>query len=179
VQSKFSAKCRPANAPISAQRRIDFRMGINVGDIIIEDGDIFGDGVNIAARMEALAEPGGICISGAAYEQVRDKLDFSFEDTGEQRVKNITRPVHVYRVDMQISRSLGGRQEEKATLPLPDRPSVAVLPFANMSSDPEQEFLANGIITALSHYPSLFVIAQNSCFTYKGAPSRFARSAAN
>jgi adenylate cyclase len=159
------------NTAIPAGQRIEFRMGINVGDIIIEEGDIFGDGVNIAARLEALAEPGGVCISAAAHEQVRDKLDFSFDDIGDQKVKNIARPVHAFRARL-CEPTIAFRDTSAPLMSLPDKPSVAVLPFANMSSDPEQEFLADGIaediITALSRYPSLFVIARNSSFTYKG-----------
>jgi adenylate cyclase len=153
------------------ERRIRFRIGINLGDVIAEGEDIFGDGVNVAARLEALAEPGGICISRVVRDQVRDRLNYTFEDLGEQQVKNIARPVRVYRVS-DIGR---GHQIPSVlampTLPLPDKPSVAVLPFTNMSSDPEQEFFSDGIaediITALSRYPSLFVIARNSSFTYK------------
>jgi adenylate cyclase len=142
--------------------------------VIVEPHDIFGDGVNVAARLEGLAEPGGICVSRMVRDNVRDKLDYAFEDLGEQQVKNIARPVRVYRV-----RDLAIPAEKPAAaapqlLPLPDKPSIAVLPFANMSSDPEQEFFADGIaedaITALSRYPSLFVIARNSSFTYKGRP---------
>src|SRR5467141_1862632 len=154
------------------ERRIRFRIGINLGDVIAESDDIFGDGVNVAARLEALAEPGGICISRTVRDHIRDKLAYRFDDMGEQQVKNIARPVRVYRV----SDIRGGPQIPSApalpTLPLPDKPSVAVLPFTNMSAEPEQEFFADGIaedvITALSRYPSLFVIARNSCFTYKG-----------
>jgi adenylate cyclase len=157
------------NAAAPAQRRIEFRIGINVGDIIIEDGDIFGDGVNIAARLEALAEPGGICLSAAAHEQVRDRLDIAFNDLGEQQVKNIARPVRVFRI---ATRAPSRVVTAPVSLTLPDKPSMAVLPFTNMSGDPEQEFFADGIaedvITALSRYPSLFVIARNSSFTYKG-----------
>jgi adenylate cyclase len=164
------------NTNVPAERHLEFRMGINVGDIIIEDGDIFGDGVNIAARLEALAEPGGICVSAAAHDQVRDRLDIGFEDLGEQQVKNIARPVRVYSVG---SRSSGLQASERqpvlsapATLPLPEKPSIAVLPFQNLSGDPEQEYFADGmveeIITGLSRIPSLFVIARNSTFTYKG-----------
>src|SRR3984893_1421537 len=156
------------NADISPDGRIEFRIGINVGDIVVEDGDIFGDGVNVAARLEGLAEPGGICVSSRVQEDAAGKLDLSFVDIGEQELKNIARPVRVYRVATE-------RDAEAATepvpLPLPDKPSVAVLPFVNKSGDPEQEFFADGIaediITALSRYPSLFVIARNSCFTYK------------
>jgi adenylate cyclase len=159
------------NADIPKDKRIAFRIGINLGDVIADDDDIFGDGVNVAARLEALAEPGGICISRVVRDQVRDKVDFGFEDLGEQRVKNIARPVRVYRVrDRAVSmiEPLAASQP----LPLPDKPSIAVLPFTNMSTDPEQEFFADGIaediITSLSRYPSLFVIARNSSFTYKG-----------
>jgi adenylate cyclase len=162
------------NAGTPPEKRIEFRIGINLGDVIVEEQDIFGDGVNVAARLEGLAEPGGICVSRVVRDQVRDKLDHTFDDLGEQQVKNIARPVRVYRVGIG---ALTGPSTEpsdaavKALLPLPDKPSVAVLPFANMSSDPEQEFFADGIsediITALSRYPSLFVIARNSSFTYK------------
>jgi adenylate cyclase len=157
---------------VPEERRIRFRIGINIGDVIVEDGDIFGDGVNVAARLEALAEPGGICVSRVVRDQVRDRLDYTFEDMGEQHVKNITRPVHVYRVGDHAAPIEQPLPTLPRPLPLPDKPSVAVLPFANMSSDPEQEFFADGIsedvITALSRYSSLFVIARNSSFTYKG-----------
>jgi adenylate cyclase len=163
------------NADVPPDRRIELRMGINVGDIIKDGRDIHGDGVNVAARLEALAEPGGICISRVVRDQVRDKLDFSFEDMGERQVKNISRPVRVHRVLLGDG---PGRPEPAAAasatppLPLPDKPSLAVVPFTNMSGDPEQEFVSDGIaedvITALSRYPSLFVIARNSTFTYKG-----------
>jgi adenylate cyclase len=164
------------NTDVPSDRRIEFRMGINVGDIIKDGRDIYGDGVNVAARLEALAEPGGICVSRVVRDQVRDKLTFSFEDMGEQQVKNIARPVRVHRV--AVGKTADGSQTAavaimpSSPLALPDKPSVAVLPFTNMSGDPEQEFVADGIaedvITALSRYPSLFVIARNSCFTYKG-----------
>jgi TolB-like protein len=154
------------DAAAAADNRIELRIGINLGDIILDDGDIFGDGVNIAARLEALAEPGGICLGGSAHEQVRDKLDLAFEDMGEQQVKNIARPVRVYRV------RLGEAASPAAALALPDKPSIAVLPFQNMSGDPEQEYFVDGmveeIITALSRIRWLFVIARNSSFTYKG-----------
>ena len=163
------------NADVPAGRRIEFRMGINVGDIIKDGRDIYGDGVNVAARLEGLADPGGICVSRAARDQVRDKLEVAFEDMGEQQVKNIARPVRAYRIllgeDSLSARTLSGAPA-KSSLALPDKPSAAVLPFTNMSGDPEQEFCADGIaedvITALSRYPSLFVIARNSSFTYKG-----------
>ena len=128
------------NAQVPEARRIEFRMGINLGDIIRDSRDIYGDGVNVAARLEALAEPGGICVSRVVYDQVRDKLDLAFEDLGEQQVKNIARPVHVYRVLTDKPAST------KAPLALPDKPSIAVLPFANMSVDPEQEYFADGMV---------------------------------
>ena len=159
------------NAGVPEEQRIQFRIGINLGDIIKDGRDIHGDGVNIAARLEALAEPGGICVNRVVRDQVRDKLDFAFEDAGEQRVKNIARPLRVYRI--RPGRSAGDTMgAAQAPLALPDKPSVAVLPFTNMSGDAEQEFVSDGIaedvITALSRYPSLFVIARNSSFTYKG-----------
>jgi adenylate cyclase len=159
-------------------RRIRFRIGINLGDIIVEGEDIFGDGVNVAARLEALAEPGGICISRMVRDQIRDKLAYPFEDLGEQSVKNIARPVRVYALRAEAVANLPAPSEptiapiSQPSLALSDKPSVAVLPFTNMSGDPEQEFFSDGIaediITALSRYPSLFVIARNSTFTYKG-----------
>src|SRR6516164_2982888 len=154
------------------ERRIRFRIGINLGDVIAEERDIFGDGVNVAARLEALAEPGGICISRVVRDQVRDRLDYIFEDLGEQAVKNIARPVRVFRVGDNAAPIEERLPAWSQPLPLPDKPSIAVLPFTNMSSDQEQEFFADGIaediITALSRYPSLFVIARNSSFTYRG-----------
>ena len=150
------------------ERRMEWRIGVHIGDVLIEGDDILGDGVNIAARLEGIAEPNGICISEDAFRQVRGKVDAEFADLGEQILKNIARPLRVYRVGS----SSAARQSITALLPLPDKPSIAVLPFANMSSEPEQEFFADGIaediITALSRYPSLFVIARNSSFTYKG-----------
>ena len=156
---------RNAGAPIDG--RIEFRIGINIGDIIVEADDIYGEGVNVAARLEALAEPGGVCVTRVVCDQVRDKLDVAFEDRGEQRVKNIARPVHVYRIPIA-----GSASAPEATLPLPDKPSIAVQPFANLSGDPEQEYFVDGmveeIITALSRIRWLFVLARNSSFTYKG-----------
>jgi adenylate cyclase len=160
---------RNANAPTPADKRIEFRIGINVGDIVVEEGDIFGDGVNIAARLEGLAEPGGICVSARVQEDATGKLDLAFDDMGEQALKNIARPVRAY---MIATGRVSGPTKDTPALALPDKPSIAVLPFTNMSRDPEQEFFADGIaedvITALSRYPSLFVIARNSSFTYKG-----------
>ena len=163
------------NHEIPADQRIVFRVGINLGDIIIaEDNDIHGNGVNVAARLEGIAEPGGICVSGTVRDHIGDRLNLAFEDMGEQALKNLARPIRAYRVRLGTAEGTAAISpaETTPTLALPDKPSVAVLPFANMSSDPEQEFLADGIaedvITALSRYPSLFVIARNSTFTYKG-----------
>jgi adenylate cyclase len=164
------------NVGVPAESWIRFRVGINVGDIISDSNDIFGDGVNVAARLEALAEPGGIMVSRNVHDQVRDKLSFGFEDMGEQTVKNIARPVGVHRID--LTRNTGPTVvNSTSTVPKPelagvDRPSIAVLPFANMSGDPEQEYFADGIsediITGLSKLRWFFVIARNSSFTYKG-----------
>ena len=160
------------NADIPLDARIEFRIGIHVGDIIIDDNDIFGDGVNIAARLEGIAEPGGVCISDDAYRQIRGKVEIGWDDLGPQTLKNIAEPMRAWRIQ------LSGRGTAKApagparALALPDKPSIAVLPFQNMSGDPEQEYFADGmvedIITALSHFRNLFVIARNSSFTYKG-----------
>jgi adenylate cyclase len=160
------------NTGVAADARIEWRIGINLGDVIVEGDDLYGDGVNIAARVEALANPGGVFVSNTVYEHVRARLPFVFEDLGEQQVKNIARRVRVYRVqDLGVAGKIPSPLA-LSVLPLPDKPSVAVLPVTNMSSDPDQEFFADGIaedvITALSRYPSLFVIARNSCFTYKG-----------
>ena len=158
-------------AELPDEQRIRLRIGVNLGDIIVEGSDIYGDGVNVAARLEALADPGGICISGPAFDTVDGKLDLAFEDIGEQQMKNIAKPVRVYRL------ASGSPQEGPPThltepLPLPDKPSIAVLPFTNMSGDPEQEYFSDGItediITELSRFRSLFVIARNSSFYYKG-----------
>ena len=164
------------NADVPQDVRIEFRIGIHVGDIIIDDNDIFGDGVNIAARLEGIAEPGGVCMSNDAYRQVRGKVEIVCDDMGPQPLKNIAEPMQAWRV-----RVVNGAPPNVATissagsappLALPDKPSIAVLPFTNMSGDPEQEYFADGmvedIITALSRFKSLFVIARNSSFTYKG-----------
>jgi len=164
---------RNTNVPVD--KRIQFRIGINVGDIIIDGGDIFGDGVNVAARLETLADPGGIMVSSIVHDQVRDKLSFGFEDMGEQIVKNIPRPVSVHRVhltEVSPEKAKGGSGQQKPVSTGSERPSIAVLPFANMSGDPEQEYFADGItedtITGLSKLRWFFVIARNSSFTYKG-----------
>ena len=155
---------------VPEERRIRFRIGINLGDVIAEEHDIFGDGVNIAARLEGLAEPGGVLVSNTVYDQVRDRLPFAFEDMGERHVKNIARPVQVYRVREDPD----GTAQEPALVsqPLPDKPSLAVLPFQNMTGDIEQDYFVDGVVeeitTAVARLPWLFVIARNSSFTYKG-----------
>jgi adenylate cyclase len=164
------------NAGVSAESCIQFRIGINVGDIISDSNDIYGDGVNVAARLEALAEPGGILVSRNVFDQVRDKLSFSFEDMGEQTVKNIARPIGVHRIHLYentgtaTAKPASSRVKPKTSDS--DRPTIAVLPFVNMSGDPEQEYFADGIsediITGLSKLRWFFVIARNSSFTYKG-----------
>jgi TolB-like protein/class 3 adenylate cyclase len=164
------------NATVPPAQRIEFRIGIHVGDIIVDDSDIFGDGVNIAARLEGIAEPGGVCISDDAQRQIRGKVDTAFEDIGPQSLKNIAEPMRTWRLRMNASGSVAAPieapVESTQALVLPDKPSIAVLPFENMSGDPEQEYFADGmveeIITALSRFRSLFVIARNSSFTYKG-----------
>ena len=164
------------NATMPQVKRIEFRIGIHVGDIIVDDDDIFGDGVNIAARLEGIAEPGGICISDDAQRQIRGKVDFAFEDMGPQNLKNIIEPMRAWRLRMNASGSAAAPieppVESTQALSLPDKPSIAVLPFQNMSGDPEQEYFADGmveeIITALSRNKQLFLIARNSSFTFKG-----------
>ncbi len=154
------------NAGLPDDKRIEFRIGINVGDIIADEGDVYGDGVNIAARIEPLAKPGSICVSDNAYRQVEGKMTLNVNDLGEQQLKNIVRPVHVFEV------RLDGTAAQPPILTLPDKPSIAVLPFTNISGDAEQDYFADGmvedIITALARYRHLFVIARNSSFTYKG-----------
>ena len=204
------------NKDVEENRRMEFRIGVNLGDVVEEGDTILGDGVNIAARVQSLAEAGGICITGTAYDQIKNKLALGYEFVGEQTVKNIKEPVKIYRVLMEpegvrekkgsrikdkgkrmvatgavaaflvlaaavviwqfVLRPTSSRMEvaskEKMAFPLPDKPSIAVLPFVNMSGDPKQEFFSDGItediITALSKVPRLFVIARNSTFTYKG-----------
>jgi adenylate cyclase len=159
------------NASIPSAERIEFRIGIHQGDIVVEDGDIFGDGVNIAARLEGIADPGGICISARVQEDAAGRLDLDFQDIGEPELKNIARPVRVYRVRLERE-TAAMPVAASPSLPLPEKPSIAVLPFQNMSGDPEQEYFADGmveeIITALSRIRWLFVIARNSTFFYKG-----------
>ncbi len=169
------------NAEVPESTRIAFRIGINLGDIIIEGEDIYGDGVNIAARIQEIAAPGGVCISGDAYRQVRGKMDAAFEDQGEQKVKNIPDPVSVYRWTDSATDPMPATARAEDALPLPDKPSIAVLPFTNMSDDPEQEYFSDGItediITELSRFSGLFVIARNSSFAYKGQSVDIARVA--
>lgn len=165
IQKEFGKR----NAELPKHRKMQFRIGVNLGDVIEEKETIYGDGVNIAARLEALADGGGICISGTAFDQVENKLGLEFEYLGEQTVKNIKKPVRVYRVEMEGSISDVKKSQE---LPLPDKPSIAVLPFTNMSGDSGQEYIADGItenITAcLSKISEMFVISRNSTFVYKG-----------
>jgi adenylate cyclase len=166
---EIQAAVAERNAAIGAESRIEFRVGIHQGDIVVEDGDIFGDGVNVAARIEGLAQPGGICVSARVQEDVAGRLELTFEDMGEQALKNIARPVRAYRV---VVAGASASARASSGPPRPEKPSIAVLPFANMSGDPEQEYFADGmveeIITALSRIRWLFVIARNSSFTYKG-----------
>src|SRR3990170_3697985 len=163
------------NADVSPARWIQFRIGINLGDVIVEENDIFGDGVNVAARLEMLAEPGGICVSSAVRDQVGNRLDdIAFEDLGEQTVKNIARPIRVFRVllDLIGATALQGTKDATEVTTVAKKPSIAVLPLVNMSGDPEQEFFADGltedIITELSRFRGLLVISRNSTFVYKG-----------
>jgi adenylate cyclase len=158
------------NEEVPEHRRMLFRIGVNLGDVIHDETRIYGDGINVAARLEGLAEPGGVLVSQAVHDQVRDRLDLGFEDLGERELKNIARPVHVYR--LRAATEPKAAPASGAALPLPDKPSIAVLPFSNMSGDPEQEFFADGIaediLTGLARLRWLFVIARNSSFTYKG-----------
>ncbi|HEX6012878.1 MAG TPA: adenylate/guanylate cyclase domain-containing protein [Geminicoccaceae bacterium] len=175
------------NADVPAARWIQFRIGINLGDVIVEDdGDVFGDGVNVAARLQELAEPGGICVSAAVRDQVGDRLDVGFEGLGERTVKNIARPIRAFRILLEEALDTGAASDASrtpaagaaapASTAAPAKPSIAVLPFANMSGDPEQEFFADGltedIITELSRFRELLVISRNSVFVHKGKAAR-------
>jgi adenylate cyclase len=164
-----------ANTGVPSDKRINFRIGVHIGDVMIQAGDLFGDGVNIAARLQTLAEPGAVCISGATYDQVRKVLPMTFVDLGVQQVKNIQEPIRAYQAGTPTETREANpvrAAETDSPPPMPDKPSIAVLPFQNMSGDPEQEYFADGmveeIITALSRFKSLFVIARNSSFTFKG-----------
>ena len=166
------AAIRRRNADLTENNRIEFRTGINVGDILVEEDDIHGDGVNVASRLEGLCKPGEVYVSGTVYEHTVGKLEALFDDLGEQTVKNIARPIRVYRARPQSEEDAGAVRNEAMQLPLPDKPSIAVLPFDNMSRDPEQEFFADGVVesitAALSRIRAFFVIARNSAFAYKG-----------
>jgi len=170
VQKELQAR----NAELPEDRRMEFRIGINLGDVIEEGDRIYGDGVNIAARLESIADPGGICVSKTAFDHIETKLPLGYEYLGEQTVKNIPKPVGAYRVVMEPRVVVAAK--EKTALPLPEEPSLAVLPFDNISGDPEQEYFSDGlteeIITGLSKVDKMFVIARNSTFTYKGKPVR-------
>src|SRR6476619_3674814 len=172
VRSRPQAALSRANAGLSHERHINFRIGVHVGDVMIKGGDLFGDGVNIAARLQTLASAGGVCLSGVAYDHVRKILPFAFADLGAQQVKNIDEPVRAFSLVAERAAVVTATANASIPLALPDRPSIAVLPFQNMSGDPEQEYFADGIvediITALSRFKSLFVIARNSSFTFKG-----------
>ena len=172
ARSRCRRRWPSALRTIAEDRRIAFRIGINIGDIIVDGDDIFGDGVNIAARLQEIAPPGGICISSRVHDDVRDRLDAAFDDGGAQTLKNIARPVQVWRWSARHAGGAEASAPADVPLPLPDKPSIAVLPFQNMSGDPEQEYFADGmvedIITALSRFKSLFVIARNSSFHLQG-----------
>ena len=164
-----------ANASFAPDRRISFRIGVHIGDVMVRAGDLFGDGVNIAARLQSIAKPGGVCMSGVTYDQVRKVLPITFTDLGAQRVKNIQETIKAYQVGATSGapEAVSARvAETERAPPLPDKPSIKVLPFQNMCGDPEQEYFADGmveeIITALSRFKWLFVIARNSSFTFKG-----------
>ena len=159
------------NAGALEDQRIEFRIGVNLGDVIIEGDDIYGDGVNVAARLHEICEPGDVYISGGLYDQVHNKLAATFEDLGERSVRNIANPIRVYAVGATTGSAVRLDRDDDA-LPLPSKPSIAVLPFTNMSGDPDQEYFSDGIaddiITGLSGFRDLFVIARNSSFTYRG-----------
>ena len=160
------------NAPLAENQRMLFRIGVNLGDVLVDAAGIYGDGVNIAARLESLATPGGICVSRTVHDHVKNRSGLGFEDLGDLMVKNIAEPVRVFRILPEARAGETVRQGGEPMMALPDKPSIAVLPFANMSGDPEQEYFTDGvtedIITELSRFHSLFVIARNSSFTYKG-----------
>jgi adenylate cyclase len=179
---KIQQKLKITNAELPEKRRMEFRIGVNLGDVILKGNSIYGDGVNVAARIESLADPGGICISRSAYDQVKRKIDIQYDYLGEHHVKNLDEPVRIYKVLMEEDSNKAEIKEkplEKASFdrmayPLPNRPSIAVLPFENLSGDPDQEYFSDGlseeIITGLSKNPELFVIARNSSFFYKNKP---------
>lgn len=171
---KIQTELAERNADLPMEQRMQFRIGVNLGDVVEEEGRIFGDGVNITARVESMADAGGICISGTVYEHVENKIDCKYEYLGEKEVKNISRPIRVYNLLMKPETSSDVASEERMAFPLPDKPSIAVLSFDNMSGDPEQEYIGDGIsesiISALAISPDMLVIARNSTFVYKGKP---------
>ena len=160
------------NEGLLDERKVQFRIGVNSGDVIEDRGDIYGNGVNVAARLENLADAGGICVSESVRTAIGKKLDLSYEDMGEQKVKNIEEPVRAYKVVLEEDEEPSAASAELPALELPEEPSIAVLPFANMSGDSEQEYFSDGItediITALSHVSGLLVVARNSTMVYKG-----------
>jgi adenylate cyclase len=176
IQREFAER----NADLSAERKMEFRIGINVGDVIEEENRIYGDGVNIAARVETMAAAGGICLSGSTYDQVASRLGLEYENLGVHHLKNISAPIRVFQVAMETDSSGGFSPEEYTNLPLPDKPSIAVLPFHNMSGEAEQEYFSDGItediITALSRSPWLFVISRNSSFAFRGCGGNISES---
>ena len=170
--AEAQAALAEANSGVGPDKRINFRIGIHIGDVMVRAGDLFGDGVNIAARLQSVAKPGGVCISGVTYDQVRKLLPMTFVDLGVQQVKNIQEPIRAYQVSETLEAVPARVVETESPPTLPDKPSIAVLPFQNMSGDPEQEYFADGMVeeitTALSRFKWLFVIARNSSFTFKG-----------
>ena len=185
--TEIQRKMRERNADVPEDRRIEFRIGVNLGDIIFEDNDIYGDGVNVAARIESIARPGGVAVSGYCPRHIGNKLDLAFEDTGEQTLKNIDRPVRVYNVDLFTaarppSPPVAAAAQVKAEPARREKPSIAVLPFNNMSGDPEQEYFSDGItediITDLSKISGLFVVGRNNVFTYKSKAVKLQQAAA-
>jgi len=171
---KIQTELFERNAELPMEQRMQFRIGINLGDVVEEEGRIYGDGINIAARVEKMADAGGICISGRVYDQVENKLEWHYDYLGEQKAKNISRPIRVYNLLMKPESSSVIASEERMAFPLPEKPSIAVLPFDNMSGDPKQEYIGDGIsesiISALAISPDMLVIARNSTFVYKGKP---------
>ncbi len=185
--TEIQRKMRERNADVPEDRRIEFRIGVNLGDIIFEDNDIYGDGVNVAARIESIARPGGVAVSGTVRDHIGNKLDVAFEDTGEQMLKNIDRPVRVYNVDLFTAARpptppVAAAAQVKAEPARREKPSIAVLPFTNMSGDPEQEYFSDGItediITDLSKISGLFVVGRNNVFTYKNKAVKLQQAAA-
>jgi adenylate cyclase len=157
------------NATIEPSRRMHYRIGVNQGDVVFDEVRIYGDGVNVAARLEGIANARGVCVSGKVYDEIHGRLELAYEDIGPQQLKNIVEPVRVYRIDP--AQPVFGQSQRRAPLPLPNKPSIAVLPFTNLSPDPSQDYFSDGItediIIELSRFSELFVIARNSSFQYK------------